>query len=301
MSESRLSESRRAAAFREEIIDEIFYALGLSRTGPGRRLLGPLFRPVAGRVGLIAARADGEIPSSGLSGGARRILPDLSLTPAPRGAESIPRDGPLLLVSNHPGGFDSVAILSAIPRKDVKIFISDVPFTRVFPFARQYFIYTPKSVVGGQAALRSGVEHLQAGGALLIFPHHEVEPDPELGPGAAEAIGDWSRSIEIMLRRVPQTRLQVAIASGVLMPKSLRNPLLRIRKEPARRQKLAEVMQIVRQMLLPRSVRIAIHVSFGRPVGVAALARDELMANVIRMARGLLDDHMASLKTSSPP
>jgi hypothetical protein len=253
---------------------------------------------VASRFGLIAAHADGEVPSSGLSGAARRILPDLSLSPAPRGAENIPRDGPLLLASNHPGGFDSVAILSSIPRKDVKVFISDVPFTRAFPFARQYFIYTPKSVGGGQAALRSGVEHLQAGGSLLIFPHHEVEPDPELGPGAAEAIGDWSRSIEIMLRRVPQARLQVAIASGVLMPKFLRNPLLRIRREPARRQKLAEVMQIVRQMLFPRSVRVNIHVSFGQPVEETARAQDGLMADVIRMARGLLDDHMASLKIS---
>jgi hypothetical protein len=254
---------------------------------------------VAGRFGRIAARADGEIPSSGLSGGARRILPDLSLRPAPRGAESIPRNGPLLLVSNHPGGFDSVAILASVPRKDMKVFISDVPFTRAFPFAKRYFIYTPKTVVGGQAALRSGVEHLQGGGSLLIFPHHEVEPDPELGPGAAEAIGDWSRSVEIMLRRVPQTRLQAVIASGVLMPKFLRNPLLRIRKEPARRQKLAEVMQIVRQMLFPRSVRVDIHVSFGRPVEATALAQDELMADVIRIARGLLDDHLASLRTSS--
>jgi hypothetical protein len=254
---------------------------------------------VAGRFGRIAARADDGVALSGLSGGARRILPDLSLTPAPRGADRIPQDGPLLLISNHPGGFDSVVILSCIPRKDVKVFISDVPFSRAFLFARQHFIYTPKSVLGGQAALRSGVEHLQAGGSLLIFPHHEVEPDPELGPGAAEAIGDWSRSIEIMLRRVPQTRLQVAIASGVLMPKFLRNPLVRIRKEPARRQKLAEVIQIVRQMLLPRSVRVNIHVSFGRPAEVAALAQDGLMDEVIRMARGLLDDHMASLRTSS--
>jgi hypothetical protein len=299
LSESRLSEAGRAAAFREEIIDEIFYALGLSRTGPGRRLLGPLFRPVAGRFGRIAARADGEVPLSGLSGGARRILPDLSLSPAARGAESIPRDGPLLLVSNHPGGFDSVAILSSVPRNDMKVFISDVPFTRAFPFARQYFIFTPKTVVGGQAALRAGVEHLQGGGSLLIFPHHDVEPDPELGPGAAEAIGDWSRSVEIMLRRVPQSRLQVAIASGVLMPKFLRNPLLRIRKEAARRQKLAEVMQIVRQMLFPRSVRVDIHVSFGRPLEAMALTQDELMADIIRIARGLLDDHMASLRRSS--
>jgi hypothetical protein len=263
-----------------------------------RRLLGPLFRPVASRFGRIAARADAEVRLTGLGGGARRILPDLALSPAARGQENIPRDGPLLLVSNHPGGFDSVAILSCVPRKDMKVFISDVPFTRAFRFARPYFIYAPKSTAGGQAALLAAIEHLQGGGSVLIFAHHEVEPDPELGPGAAEAIQDWSRSVEIMLRRVPQTRLQVAIASGVLMPKFMRSPLLRIRKTAARRQKLAEVMQICRQMLLPRSVRVNIHISFGRAAEAAELDKDERMTAVIRIARRLLDDHLAWLRTA---
>jgi hypothetical protein len=102
-----------------------------------------------------------------------------------------------------------------------------------------------------------------------------------------------------MLRRVPQARLQVAIASGILMPKFLRNPLLRIRRQAAQRQKLAEVMQIGRQMLFPRSVQVDIHLSFGRRVEPTVLALDELMADVIRIARGLLNDHMASLKISS--
>jgi len=53
-----------------------------------------------------------------------------------RGAENIRLQRPLLVASNRPGAFDSVAILSCIPRKDVKVFISDVSFTRAFSFAR---------------------------------------------------------------------------------------------------------------------------------------------------------------------
>jgi hypothetical protein len=181
----------------------------------------------------------------------------------------------------------------------MKVFISDVPFTRAFSSARDYFIYVPKNAGGRQAALRSSIQHLKGGGSLLIFAHGDVEPDPELAPGATAAIEDWSRSVEIMLRQVPEAWLQVAIASGVLRPKFLRSPLVRIRKTAARRQKLAEVMQIVRQMLFPRSVRVDIHVSFGRPLEAMALTQDELMADIIRIARGLLDDHMASLRRSS--
>jgi 1-acyl-sn-glycerol-3-phosphate acyltransferase len=290
------SEGREAAvAFREKIITEIFYNLGRSRSGPARRLLGPLFRPPAGRLARIAARADAEAGRTGISGAARLILPDLALRPTVRGADGIPREGPLILASSHPGGFDSVAILACVPRPDIKVFISDVPFTRVFENASRYFIYVPKTPGGRQSSLRSGVDHLQAGGSLLIFPHGEVEPDPELAPGSAEAIGDWSRSLEIMARRVPEARLQAAIASGVLMPKFLRSPLARIRRAPARRQKLAEVVQIIRQMLFPRTVRVDVHLSFGRPVRAGDLAGEDFMPAVARLARGLLDEHMASL------
>jgi hypothetical protein len=299
LKESRPSEAERAAVFREKIINEIFYALGLSRNGPARRLLGSLFRPAAGRFGRIAARADGEVRSSGLSGGARRILPDLSLRPAVRGAEDIPREGPLILVSNHPGGFDSVAILSCVPRSDMKVFISDVPFTRAFASAREYFIYVPKNAGGRQAALRSSIQHLKGGGSLLIFAHGDVEPDPELAPGATAAIEDWSRSVEIMLRQVPEAWLQVAIASGVLRPKFLRSPLVRIRKTAARRQKLAEVLQICQQMLSPRSVRIDVHISFAKPEKPADRNHKQLMPGVMRIARGLLEDHLDWLGTAT--
>jgi len=289
-------EDRKAAlAFREKIITEIFYAMGRSRSGPARRLLGPLFRPPAGRLARIAARADGEAGRTGISGAARLILPDLALRPAARGAGDIPREGPLILVSNHPGGFDSVAILACVPRPDIKVFISDVPFTRTFENASRHFLYVPKTAAGRQSSLRAGVDHLKAGGSLLIFAHGEVEPDPELAPGAAEAIGDWSRSLEIMARRVPGARLQVAIASGVLMPKFVRSPLARIRRTPARRQKLAEVLQIIRQMLFPRTVRVDVHLSFGHPVRVEDLAGEDFMPAVARLARGLLEEHMASL------
>ena len=285
---------RVVGVYREKIAGEICYALGLPRDGLARRLLAPVFRRPAGRFGRIAALADLETESSGISGAARRILPDLSLAPSARGTENIPVDGPLLLVSNHPGAYDSVAILSCVPRRDIKVFISDVGFTRAFSTARGYFIYVPKTAAGRTAALRESIGHLKAGGALLIFAHGDVEPDPELSPGAHEALGDWSRSVEIMLRRVPETRLQVAIASGVLMPKFLRHPLVRIRKTAPRRQKLAEVLQISQQMLFPRSVRTDVHISFGKPVEASALAEGDPMAAVIAIARELLADHRAA-------
>jgi len=293
------SKQEEVAVYRDRIIDEICYALGVGRSGVMRRLLGPLFKRPAGRFGRIAARADLEVRSTGISGGARQILPDFSLTVSARGVELIPQDGPLLVVSNHPGALDSLAILSRIPRKDLKVFLSDVPFTRAFSAARQYFIFVPPERAGRLAALRGSIDHLRSGGALLIFPHGDVEPDPEVSPGAAESIQGWSRSIEIMLRRVPESWLQAAIVSGVLAQKSVRSPFVKIRKDPARRQKLAEVLQLSRQMAFPRSVRTHVHVSFAKPVKGPDLAKEELMPALIGVARRLLDDHLASWQIPS--
>ena len=293
---SQSSETAQAAVYREKIINEICYALGVSRNGLTRRLLGPLFRYPANRLGRIAARADNEVRISGLSGGSRRILPNLSLKPSVRGADDIPEDGPLLVVSNHPGGFDSIAILSCIPRKDLKVVLSDVPFTRAFSDARQYFIYVPPDVLGSATTLRASIDHLKNGGALLIFPYSDVEPDPELSGGSAESFQDWSRSIEIMLREVPNAGLQVAIISGMQMSKFILSPILKIRKSAPKRQKLAEVLQIIRQMTFPPRVPTNVHISFAKPVKAAELAKSGWMPAVIKIARELLEDHMAFLK-----
>ncbi|MDP2990991.1 MAG: 1-acyl-sn-glycerol-3-phosphate acyltransferase, partial [Kiritimatiellota bacterium] len=229
-------------------------ALAGSRTGLLRWLLGPLFYLPAHHFAHIFARLDNEVPYSGLSGGARLVLPDFSLHVNSRGAEFIPASGPLLVVSNHPGAYDSLAITASIPRKDVKIVVSDVKFVHSLRAASQYFIYVPPETAGRMAVLRSAIQHLKNGGALLIFAHGEVEPDPAVSPGASQSIQDWSPSVEIMLRKVPDAWLQIVIASHMLLPQFFNSPIARLRRQPHTRQKLAEVTQVIQQMLFPKSI-----------------------------------------------
>lgn len=286
----------RVEAYREKIIDEIVRALGLSPAGAARTMLGPLFRLPAGRFAGLMARADGEAGSSGLPGAARRVLAEFGFEPMVWRVESIPKEGPLLVASNHPGAYDSLAIMASVPRTDLKVVLSDVGFTRAFPAASQHFIFALETTAGRSQALRASIRHLEGGGALLIYPHTEVEPDPEAGPGARQALGDWSRSLEIMLRRVPETRLQVAIASGILLPRFAKNPLVRLRRTAAQRQKLAEFLQVCWQMVFPGRVRPRIHLSFAAPVTGSDLPEDRLMPAVIELAGQLFDAHMAAVR-----
>ena len=284
------------ASYRERIVDEIVRALGVSPSGAARRLLGPVFRLPAGRFAGIMARADELAGSSGLPGVARSILADFGLEPAVRGAEEIPKDGPLIVASNHPGAYDSLAIMAAVPRTDLKVVISDVGFTRALAAAREFFIYAPHETAGRMRTLREAIRHLAGGGSLLIYPHTEVDPDPESSPGAREALNDWSPSLEIMLRRVPRARLQVAIASGILLPRFVEHPLVKVRRGAAQRQKLAEFLQVSWQLVFPKRVRPGIHLSFAAPVAPHDLPSDRTMPAIIEIAERLLEAHMAAVR-----
>jgi hypothetical protein len=291
-----LPDRRTLVSYRERVIDEIVRAMGLAPSGPARGLIGPLFRLPAGRFAGLLARADAEAVRFGLPGAARSALTDLALRPVVRGADRIPKDGPLVIASNHPGSYDSLAIMAAVPRRDLKVVISDAGLTRAFPAASGSFIFTPLTAAGGSRALRESLRHLAAGGSLLIFPHTEVEPDPEVQPGAREALSDWSPSLELMLRRVPGARLQLAIASGILLARFARSPLVKLRRREAQRRKLAEVLQIVWQMLFPERVRPVIHLSFGAPFGLDDLPAGAAMPAVIEAAGRLLEDHLAAVR-----
>ena len=295
-----VSARRSVASYRERIVDEIVRALGLAPSGTARRLIGPLFRLPAGRFAGVIARAEERALSEGLPGAARSILSDFGFAPAVRGAERIPGDGPLIIASNHPGAYDSLAIMASVPRTDLMVVISDVGFTRALAACGKYFIYAPLSTAGRTQALRGAIRHLEGGGSLLIYPHTEVEPDPEARPGAREALEDWSPSLEIMMRRVAGARLQMAIASGVLLPRFLDSPIVKVRRDAAKRQKLAEFLQVSWQMVFPRSVRPRLNLSFAAPVERRDLPPDRMMPAVVAIAGLLLETHLAAVRDRTP-
>jgi hypothetical protein len=284
------------AAIRSTVTDEICYAISGSRTGLLRWLAGPLFFPPANKFAYIFARFDEEVRRTYLSNGAKTLLPEFSLNVTTYDIENIPATGPLLIVANHPGAYDSVVITASIPRKDLKIVVSDVRVARALRSASQYFIFVPLEAPlsgGRMVALRSMVEHLQNGGSLLIFPRGEVEPDPAVAGGAYEEIAKWSPSLKIMLCKVPDGKLQVVIASHMVLPQFTNSPITRIRRNPPQQQKLAEFAQIIQQMIFPKSIEANVRLSFAPPVSASELVHGEVMPEVIQIARQALADHIS--------
>jgi hypothetical protein len=280
-------------AIRNRVVDEVFFALGLGRSSRWRRALGPLFYLPADHLARIGAILEEEAPRSGLNGASVRALPELSLNPTLYGVERIPKEGPVLIACNHPGAYDSLVVTASIPRRDLKLVVSDVGFTHALQACSRDFIFVSTDPTERMGALRESITHLRRGGALLIFANGEVEPDPAIMPGADQTIAGWSRSIEIMLRKVPDCWLQLTIASGMLLPKFVHSPLTRIRRMPFHRQKMGELLQILQQMIFPHSIQLHPRVSFAEPVCARDLPADGMMEDIIRRARELLAEHVA--------
>jgi len=204
--------------FRNKITEEFVAMFGFPRAGLARRLISPLFRPVATRFADIIARFDAATLQGGIGTGARHMLDDFDIRIQTAGAELIPAEGPLLVACNHPGTYDSLVLAACIGRNDLSLLVSDVPFMHAFRNAGSHLIRVARDPADRMISLRKSIRHLQDGGALLLFGRGEVEPDPSFMSGAEEELARWSRSIEVMLRKAPGAVLQIAIASGVLLP-----------------------------------------------------------------------------------
>jgi hypothetical protein len=284
----------------ESILGEITGILGFSKTGFARKIFGVLFRTPARRFAGMWVKVDDDFVVGGTQLSAHNMLPRFVSKTTVRGVENIPATGPCIVASNHPGAYDSLVINANIFRPDLKVIISDIQFLGMLPNIGPRFIYAALGdPVMGMRAIRESVRHLQSGGVLLIFSTGLVDPDPEVWDNVAEHIAAWSPSIELLMRKVPNTRLVPTVASGVVSPKWAFHPLTRLAKEGWPRRRMAEFGQIVAQLVRPGKELYTPHLSFGPAFGIDDLGGEtaELMPAIIARETDLMADHMSWLRT----
>ena len=235
----------------DTLIFELAKAMDLPQSLPVKAVIRALFGQAARKFSQLARDLDRVIGSGGLAAGARWVLPRFTKAYEARGAEAIPPEGPLVIASNHPGSIDSVAISAHVERADYRIIIGNIPFFQNLPnlSERAFFAPPDENVPGRMRVVRECIRHLQAGGALLIFPRGTIEADPAFMPDANAEFHLWSHSLEIFLRHVPATRLLVTMASGVIAQNAFHHPLTWLRKARPDKQRLAFMYQMVRQVL----------------------------------------------------
>jgi len=287
----------RVGELRRAISEEMVKVLGLSPSARNRLLLGPLIWPPAHRFASVAAFFDRMVADSGLPEAARWALTQFATKLKVRRRAEVPGEGPLLVASNHPGTVDGLAIAASLNRQDLKIVASGLPFVRGLPSLGRHLIYISHEPHTRATALRSMIRHLRDGGSVLIFPSGNVDPDPAVLPGADRALEGWSRSLDLLLRSVPETRVLLTIVSDVVLPALVQNPLTRLRKELRDRQKLAEFLQVSLQMILRWGPSLTARLSLGEPIGAEELqtkgAGQSPTYALVENAKSLLADHLA--------
>jgi len=184
---------------------------------PSNRLPAPLANAVnhflqIDRLEELYARTRAE------SGFVRRLLDELQVRVDITGADfaKIPRSGPVVAVSNHPFGIlDGVMLADLLTRarSDVRILTNQL-LGELPELARMCFFIDPfdraASRTANSRALKQAIQHLRAGGMLLIFPAGEVSHfdlkkrvirDPEWNITAARLIRiAGAKALPILIR-----------------------------------------------------------------------------------------------------
>ncbi|MCG7488569.1 lysophospholipid acyltransferase family protein [Vibrio sp. Of14-4] len=129
--------------------------------------------------------------------------------------DSIPEEGPLLIVANHPfGGIEGIILASLISkvRKDVKVLANEL--LKRIPELDDLFIGV--DVFGGKQArltnskaIKSANKHLQKGGVLILFPAGEVSAWQAHDNKVTDKA--WSKSVAKFVKHAQATTVPIFI------------------------------------------------------------------------------------------
>jgi hypothetical protein len=280
--------------FTDALFSQLMSVTGLKHPSRLTRCLFPIFYIPIQRMSRLAVQLDRDIADLGWNPALNRFLGHFVTRLELHGQEGIPTQGPLLVVCNHPAAFDVGILAAAINRQDLKILASDIRIVQMLPHFAEHFIPVSYDLSKRLHTVRNTIRHLEQGGAIFIFPRGDVEPDPLVTPGAIQSLAGWSRSVELFLRKVPETLSVVAVAYGMLSAGWYKNPLINRWKKYEQRQKVAEMFQIASQLITGKTPAATPAVHFAEPrtineLGGLQAPNGALIASLVTQAGQMLE------------
>ncbi len=187
---------------------------------------------------------------------------------------ALPERGPLLVVSNHPGLYDALALFSAIGRDDLAVIAAERDLLLALPHVSRHLLAAKPGARAG-LSLRIAARHLARGGTLLHFPAGRIEPDPRLlaRERKEEALHPWMPGLDLLLALASRVRPDLvvvpAIVSGVV---SLRARA--VAGALAGRAGLTDAFVPLLQLTFPGFRDVDVRVTFGPAEDLASLGAE---------------------------
>lgn len=209
---------------------------------------------------------DNYVGAVGLSEAACRFLQtnfinDLRV----HGREHVPANGPVLILSNHPGMTDNVSLFAAVNRVDLRIIAIQRPFLESLVHISPQLSYVSDNPADRMRAVRQVSAHLRQGGVVLTCPAGKIEPDPDVYPGALDSLNNWTDSAGVFVRFAPDTKIVPALISGVIWQRTAHHWLTRIKRTRDERERLAAALQLL-AMVVRDARPVTPHIRFAKPI-----------------------------------
>jgi 1-acyl-sn-glycerol-3-phosphate acyltransferase len=271
-------------------LDDLVSSFGWQHQPFLARALRWIFNKPAQTFAKIMLEFDAAIGERGLVEAARltdkRFVHDVLVF----GLDRVP-DSPFLALSNHPGMTDTLALFAALNRPDLKIIALDRPFLMALPNLSRQLFFVRDNAADRMKLVRQVSGHLRSGGSALTFPAGEIEPDPDVYPGALDSLQKWTDSVGVFVRMAPETVILPVLVRNVIWDKTANHPLLKIKKTRDEREKLAAALQLL-AMVMWGTKPVTVTVQIGNAVDPKKLGTNTQVIHraVLSEMKSLIDN-----------
>jgi hypothetical protein len=258
-------------------LDDLVSSIGWQSYPKLAKILRVMFHGAARKFARQMIEYDRLVAGIGLAGASRQVVRRYVRDIRLYGGENIPAAGPILALSNHPGMTDTLCLFTALNRPDLRSIALDRPFLQSLPNISNHLFYIGEESSERMAAVRKTATHLRRNGAVLTFPAGKIEPDPDVYPGAAESLDEWTDSAGVFMRLTPETMIIPVLVRNVLWDKVVKNPITKLKKDRTEREKLGAAFQLMAHVMLdlhPLEVKVQV----GQPLTLSEIGSIELPA-----------------------
>lgn len=254
-------------------LDDLISSFGWQRYPFLARLLRRMFISPPQKFAHQIVAFDSAISVHGLVEASRRAARNYVDDIRVFGADRLPLHG-FLALSNHPGMTDTLSLFISLNRPDLKIIALDRPFLNALPNMSKQLAYVTNDSGARFTLIRQISAHLRTGGAALTFPAGHIEPDPDVQDGAVESLCSWTDSVGVFIRMAPETPVLPVLVRGVVRKKTVRHPLIYLKRAHAEREKLAAALQLLAHVMF-RQKDVHVRVQIGNPIYAKDLGTTE--------------------------